>query len=92
MANARAALARTLFNATGGASNVGTPISTDQSTWSSQSGGSLRTAGNVAKLDIKKLVKPRKTGWRFMALDFIMPNHQIVEVSELLIILFCLEH
>ena len=36
--------------------------------------------GNVAKLDIKKLVKPRKTGWRFMALDFIMPNHQIVEV------------
>ena len=39
-------------------------------------------AGNVAKLDIKKLVKPRKTGWRFMALDFIMPNHQIVEVSN----------
>eukprot|EP00935_MAST-01C_sp_MAST-1C-sp1_P001728 g1728.t1 len=37
------------------------------------------SAGNVAKLDIEKLVKPRKTGWRFMALDFIMPNHQIVE-------------
>eukprot|EP00935_MAST-01C_sp_MAST-1C-sp1_P001179 g1179.t1 len=37
-------------------------------------------AGNVVKLDIKKLVKPKKFGWRFMALDFIMPNHQIVEV------------
>jgi hypothetical protein len=36
-------------------------------------------AGNVAKLDIKKLVKPTKTGWRFIALDFILPNHQIVE-------------
>ena len=58
-----------------------TASSTDQSLWSSQSGRSLRTAGNVAKLDTKKLVKPRKTGWRFMALDFIMPNHQIVEVS-----------
>eukprot|EP00935_MAST-01C_sp_MAST-1C-sp1_P000111 g111.t1 len=41
--------------------------------------GKEAKAGNVAKLDIKKLVKPRKTGWRFMALDFIMPNHQIVE-------------
>eukprot|EP00935_MAST-01C_sp_MAST-1C-sp1_P000342 g342.t1 len=49
----------------------------------SSSGRSLRVAaGNVAKLDIKKLVTPRKTGWRFMALDFIMPNHQIVEVSQ----------
>ncbi len=57
-----------------------TASSTDQSVWSSRSGRSLRTAGNVAKLDIKKLVKPRKTGWRFMALDFFMPNHQIVEV------------
>ena len=43
---------------------------------------SLRlTPGNVAKLDISRLLKPKKTGWRFMALHFIMPNHQIVEVS-----------
>jgi len=34
---------------------------------------------NVAKLDIAKLRKPKEWGWRFLAFDFIMPNHQIVE-------------
>jgi hypothetical protein len=34
---------------------------------------------NVAKLDIAKLTKPKEWGWRFLAFDFIMPNHQIVE-------------
>ena len=35
---------------------------------------------NVAKLDIQKLMKPKEWGWRFLAFDFIMPNHQLVEV------------
>merc|ERR1711865_138166 len=34
---------------------------------------------SVAKLDIAKLRKPKEWGWRFLAFDFIMPNHQIVE-------------
>jgi hypothetical protein len=34
---------------------------------------------NVAKLDIAKLKTPKEWGWRFLAFDFIMPNHQIVE-------------
>merc|ERR1711865_1028220 len=34
---------------------------------------------NVAKLDIAKLRKPKEWGWRFLAFDFIMPNHQLVE-------------
>merc|ERR1712072_1212148 len=34
---------------------------------------------SVAKLDIAKLCKPKEWGWRFLAFDFIMPNHQIVE-------------
>ena len=35
--------------------------------------------GNVAKLDIAKLKQPKEWGWRFLAFDFIMPNHQLVE-------------
>ena len=34
---------------------------------------------NVAKLDVAKLQTPKEWGWRFLAFDFIMPNHQIVE-------------
>ena len=34
---------------------------------------------NVAKLDIAKLLKPKEWGWRFLAFDFVMPNHQLVE-------------
>jgi len=41
-------------------------------------GGGLSPA-NVAKLDIAKLTKPKEWGWRFLAFDFVMPNHQIVE-------------
>jgi hypothetical protein len=37
------------------------------------------TSKSVAKLDIAKLRKPKEWGWRFLAFDFIMPNHQIVE-------------
>ena len=33
----------------------------------------------VAKLDIAKLREPKEWGWRFLAFDFVMPNHQIVE-------------
>jgi hypothetical protein len=33
----------------------------------------------VAKLDIMKLKEPKEWGWRFLAFDFVMPNHQIVE-------------
>lgn len=40
---------------------------------------------NVAKLDIEKLLTPKEWGWRFLAFDFIMPNHQIVEVSVVLL-------
>jgi hypothetical protein len=39
------------------------------------------TPDSVAKLDIAKLRKPKEWGWRFLAFDFIMPNHQIVEVG-----------
>jgi hypothetical protein len=34
---------------------------------------------SVAKLDIAKLREPKEWGWRFIAFDLIMPNHQIVE-------------
>ena len=34
---------------------------------------------NVAKLDVDKLRQPKEWGWRFLAFDFIMPNHQLVE-------------
>ena len=34
---------------------------------------------NVAKLDVAKLNEPKEWGWRFLAFDFVMPNHQIVE-------------
>jgi hypothetical protein len=34
---------------------------------------------NVAKFDMAKLQTPKEWGWRFLAFDFIMPNHQIVE-------------
>eukprot|EP00935_MAST-01C_sp_MAST-1C-sp1_P002222 g2222.t1 len=34
---------------------------------------------NVAKLDVAKLKAPKEWGWRFLAFDFVMPNHQIVE-------------
>jgi len=33
----------------------------------------------VAKLDVDKLREPKEWGWRFVALDLIMPNRQIVE-------------
>jgi hypothetical protein len=39
-------------------------------------GGGLSPT-NVAKLDIAKLTKPKEWGWRFLALDFIMPNRQV---------------
>ena len=32
----------------------------------------------VAKLDCMKLEQPTEWGWRFFALDFVMPNHQLV--------------
>jgi hypothetical protein len=35
---------------------------------------------NVAKLDVDKLQSPKEWGWRFLAFDFSMPNHQLVEV------------
>jgi hypothetical protein len=41
--------------------------------------GHRLSSENVAKLDIAKLLKPKEFGWRFLAFDFIMPNHQIVE-------------
>jgi hypothetical protein len=37
------------------------------------------SARTVAKLDIAKLVVPKEWGWRFIAFDFIMPNHQLIE-------------
>ena len=37
------------------------------------------TPESVAKLDIAKLKRPKEWGWRFIAFDFVMPNHQIVE-------------
>lgn len=43
------------------------------------------TSESVAKLDIAKLRKPKEWGWGFLAFDFIMPNHQIVEVSVVLL-------
>ena len=42
-------------------------------------GGGFSRA-NVAKLDVMKLKTPKEWGWRFLAFDFVMPNHQIVEV------------
>jgi hypothetical protein len=35
---------------------------------------------NVLKLDIAKMFRPKEWGWRFIALDLIFPNSQIVEV------------
>jgi hypothetical protein len=35
---------------------------------------------NVAKLDIAKIKQPKLWGWRFIALDLIFPNSQLVEV------------
>ena len=37
------------------------------------------TRERVAKMDVDKLITPKEWGWRFLAFDFIMPNHQIVE-------------
>jgi hypothetical protein len=33
----------------------------------------------IVKLDIAKLLHPKEWGWRFVAFDFVMPNHQLVE-------------
>jgi hypothetical protein len=41
--------------------------------------GRWLTTRTVAKLDVAKLQQPKEWGWRFLALDLIFPNSQIVE-------------
>jgi hypothetical protein len=41
--------------------------------------GRWLTTKTVAKLDVAKLRQPKEWGWRFLALDLIFPNTQIVE-------------
>ena len=39
------------------------------------------TRHSCVKLDLAKLRQPKEWGWRFVALDLVLPNQQLVEVG-----------